>query len=87
LSSVSFSHEGEIVACTFQVSWYGRVLHTHYLTTVVWRISEQGHVSASLVRDSAQIAASPGTAGALEDYFKSRVWPEFAKQMGLVASA
>jgi hypothetical protein len=87
LSSVSFSREGEIVACTLQVSWYGRVLHTHYLSTVVWRISEQGHMSASLVRDSAQITASPGTAAALEDYFKSHVWPEVAKQMGLTASA
>jgi hypothetical protein len=87
LSSISFSHDKDGVTCLFQVSWNGAVLHTQYLTSVAWRLNEQGHVSATLVRDSSRIAASPGTAAGLEEYFRTKLWPAVARNLGQSTTA
>lgn len=81
LGSTAFSREGDLVACSIQVSWSGGLLGTPYVTTVVWRFSERGHVSASLSRDTAQIAASPSAPGLLEEYFATKVWPAVAESV------
>jgi hypothetical protein len=82
LSSISFSKDNQGLICTLNISWYGAILHTHYLTTVAWHFGEQGHIGATLVHDSSQIGASPGTAAGLEQYFGTELWPAVAKLMG-----
>ncbi len=59
------------------VGWKGGFVGTAYQTSVAWEISESNHVSAKVITDSAMTEIGAKNKEALDDFFKTKVYPAF----------
>lgn len=63
------------VQVTIKVTWKGGVIGTQYQTVVVWELAESGHVSATVLYDTALIQVAEQNKGQLDTFFRSKIYP------------
>jgi hypothetical protein len=80
LAAYGVSAEGGLLVSRFEVSWQG-ASHSTNITSVEWRCSEGGHVSARVVRDDAMGQAVTKSTAQLNDYFATQLYPALAGKM------
>lgn len=69
------------VQVTMTVTWQGGVLGKKYETTVVWELSENNHISTSVLADSALIPIAPENKEQLDVFFRTKVYPAAAQRI------
>lgn len=63
------------VQVTIKVTWKGGVIGTQYQTVVVWELAESGHVSATVLYDTALTKVAEQNREQLDVFFRSKVYP------------
>lgn len=63
------------VQVTIKVAWKGGVIGTQYQTVVVWELAESGHVSATVLYDTALTQVAEQNREQLDTFFRSKVYP------------
>lgn len=82
LSSVEISKFDGRIRVELTVRWKGGFLGGEYNTTVAWDIGQTDHINAAVVADSASIPVAEQQKKALDEYFRSSVYPAFYKSVG-----
>jgi hypothetical protein len=82
LSAASIGKFNERIRVELVVDWKGGFLGGQYTTTVAWDIGEKDHIKAAIISDTASIPVEEKNKQALDEYFKSGVYPAFFKDMG-----
>lgn len=63
------------VQVTIKITWKGGVIGTQYQTVVIWELAESGHVSATVLYDTALTHVAEQNKEQLDTFFGSKVYP------------
>jgi len=63
------------VQVTIKVTWKGGIVGNKYETAVVWELAESGHVSATVLYDTALTQVANQNREQLDTFFRSKVYP------------
>jgi hypothetical protein len=77
LTKTSIAKLDERVIVELNVAWKGGIFGTPYQTTVTWEIAKANHVAARVLSDSALTEVSQSNKEALDNYFRTKVYPAF----------
>jgi hypothetical protein len=82
MTNFSVSKLPDRILVEMTVAWKGGFMHGDYSTTAVWEIAEKAHVQARVTFDSALTKIESKNAQALDDYFRTKVYPTFVSDTG-----
>jgi hypothetical protein len=82
LTGLSVSKLSDRVIVEMAVEWKGGILGTQYSTSVAWEIDKTNHISAKVIADSAALGVEARNKDALNEYFRTKVYPAFYADMG-----
>lgn len=82
LTGPAVSKLNSSIVIRLPVSWGGGLTGNNYFTTVVWEVSEDGHVSAVVLQDTAPVPVAAQNAAQLNDFFRTSVYPELLATLG-----
>lgn len=63
------------VQVTIKVTWKGGFVGNKYETAVVWELTDSGHISATVLYDTALTQVADQNREQLDTYFRSQVYP------------
>jgi hypothetical protein len=82
LTDLSISKFSDRVLVEMVVEWKGGILGTQYSTSVAWEIDKKNHINAKVIADSAALGVEARNKDALNEYFRTKVYPAFYGDMG-----